>query len=109
MNSSDRFDGWKLYPYAHALHATYEIRGHYVYRCEVGAAPELEISRDRIYHYLAAGNPVYEIRDGRYVHAMDQPRPLFELRPAEQSPPPDSDGRWHAPPRHSADQQMRQA
>jgi hypothetical protein len=103
VHLSNRFDGWKLYPYARALDAAYEVRGHYLYRCEVGAAPELEIIRDRIYHYLAASTPVFEIRDGRYVHAMNQPRPLFELRPGEPFPRPDLDCRWLAAARHSAD------
>jgi hypothetical protein len=79
---SNRYDGWKLYPYAGAPHATYEIRGRYLYRCEAGAPPEFEIHTDRVYRYIAAGGPVYEIRDGRYVHAFGQPRRHFELRPA---------------------------
>jgi arsenate reductase len=83
---SSRFDGWKLYPYMRALHATHEIRGRYVYRCESGAAPEFEISRDRVYPYIAPGGPLYEIRDDRYVHAFGQPWPLFELRTTVEAP-----------------------
>jgi hypothetical protein len=79
MNDT-RFDGRKIYKYASASQAVYDIRGKYIHKANSASQPLYEIRGDYIHKAHSASQPEFEIRGDRIHKAHSASQALYEIR-----------------------------